>query len=451
MPAHKRPHPPDGPDDLLLPPHDAVADPQPPPNQHPETPPVKEGIPSDGEDDSASYQSEAVKEEYIIVKLSDVRKEVQCPICLGIIRKTRTVMECLHRFCRECIDKSMRLGNNECPACRTHCASRRSLRDDPNYDNLIATLYPEIDKYEEEETAFHEEERTRNKRIQASIAETSRRQSEALGKKRSMAKPTTAVFTRRSSYRNAHGQNSYLRGRRRSNRDTSFGGSDDDEEDVNGNDGGKDSTSAEEHSPDLRSKRCKRWVTPHSSPARTSANTDVGSEDNEDPEGSRINLGTSPLRAGTREILAWGKGGTRSQNRHGSAGGSNGRFVKGGRMSKMVEFLRNVNEKDNEFDLHLTLLPLDESLVPHLERPYICCRPTLSIRHLCHFIALQISTQAEEVEISIKKPVNGGSTASNASEEFQVITAQETLAGLHNSFSSHHGDLVLSYRLRMQS
>uniref|UniRef100_A0A453FQD8 RING-type domain-containing protein n=1 Tax=Aegilops tauschii subsp. strangulata TaxID=200361 RepID=A0A453FQD8_AEGTS len=81
----------------------------------------------------------------------------------GIIRKTRTVMECLHRFCRDCIDKSMRLGNNECPACRTHCASRRSLRDDPNYDALIATLYPDIDKYEEEELAFGEEERTRNK------------------------------------------------------------------------------------------------------------------------------------------------------------------------------------------------------------------------------------------------------------------------------------------------
>ncbi len=31
-------------------------------------------------------------------------------LCIGIIRKTRTVMECLHRFCRECIDKSMRLG-----------------------------------------------------------------------------------------------------------------------------------------------------------------------------------------------------------------------------------------------------------------------------------------------------------------------------------------------------
>lgn len=42
------------------------------------------------------------------------------------------------------------LRNNECPACRTHCASRRSLRDDPNYDALIAALYPDIEKYEEE-------------------------------------------------------------------------------------------------------------------------------------------------------------------------------------------------------------------------------------------------------------------------------------------------------------
>ncbi|KAH6796863.1 RING 1A [Perilla frutescens var. hirtella] len=75
--------------------------------------------------------------------------------------------------------------NNECPACRTHCTSRRSLRDDPNYDALIVALYPDIDKYEEEqELAFHEEERDQNKQIQASIAQTLRRQSEALGKKR---------------------------------------------------------------------------------------------------------------------------------------------------------------------------------------------------------------------------------------------------------------------------
>ncbi|MED6185249.1 hypothetical protein PIB30_055243, partial [Stylosanthes scabra] len=43
---------------------------------------------------------------YVYVELLEIRKDVQCPICLGIIKKTRTVMECLHRFCRECIDKS---------------------------------------------------------------------------------------------------------------------------------------------------------------------------------------------------------------------------------------------------------------------------------------------------------------------------------------------------------
>ncbi|MCO5571837.1 hypothetical protein L7F22_025585 [Adiantum nelumboides] len=102
---------------------------------------------------------------FVEVDLSDIRKDVQCPICLGIIRKTRTVMECLHRFCRECIDKSMRLGNNECPVCRTHCASRRSLRDDLNFDALIAALYPNVDSYEEEEFALREENERRNKQV----------------------------------------------------------------------------------------------------------------------------------------------------------------------------------------------------------------------------------------------------------------------------------------------
>jgi E3 ubiquitin-protein ligase RNF1/2 len=40
--------------------------------------------------------------------------------------------------------------NNECPACRTHCASRRSLRDDPKFDNLVAAIYPNVDQYEAE-------------------------------------------------------------------------------------------------------------------------------------------------------------------------------------------------------------------------------------------------------------------------------------------------------------
>ncbi|KAM7253529.1 hypothetical protein ACFE04_021683 [Oxalis oulophora] len=75
-------------------------------------------------------------------------------------------MECLHRFCGECIDKSIRLGRKECPTCRSHLASRRSLRDDPNHDALVLALFGDIDKYEEE--------------FQASYSKISKRQFKAV-------------------------------------------------------------------------------------------------------------------------------------------------------------------------------------------------------------------------------------------------------------------------------
>jgi hypothetical protein len=31
--------------------------------------------------------------------------DFSCPICLGYMRKTSVIMECLHRFCNECIQK----------------------------------------------------------------------------------------------------------------------------------------------------------------------------------------------------------------------------------------------------------------------------------------------------------------------------------------------------------
>ncbi|XP_008776252.2 putative E3 ubiquitin-protein ligase RING1a [Phoenix dactylifera] len=474
MPAQKRPLPP--PSDHLGVPTDSSPLPPPRPSQQqqqlpqgdgeqppqpsppPELPQEEDGgKDSDGEGGSQSSADAADKEEFILVKLMDIRKEVQCPICLGIIRKTRTVMECLHRFCRECIDKSMRLGNNECPACRTHCASRRSLRDDPNYDTLIAALYPDIDKYEEEELDFSEEEKARNKKIQASIAETFRRQSEALGRKRA-AKATTDIFARklRGNFR-AHGQ--YLRVRGRiGGRDSALACSDDDdEEEANGNDGGKDSSSAEDRSPDVRQKRCRRWGMPRSSPARTACNVD--GEENDDLEVNRENLRTSPLRAG--EMLAWGKNGTRSQTRHGNTSGSSGRLVRFGRMAKFADHIRNLDETDAEFDVHLTLLPLDEQSMPKLEHPYLCCSPTLCIRHLCQFIALQTSVQAEEVEIYVRKPKVGSQainscttvnkTESDPLEGLQIVEAQGSLAKLHVSYPAKRGDLVLVYALKIQS
>jgi len=109
-------------------------------------------------------------------------------ICLGIIRKTKTIAECLHRFYGECIDKYIRFGfvlklppsllinisyifsfncidylveicflviYYECPLCHTCCPSQLSLRDDPNYDTLIVFLYSDIDNFEKEVRYTH--------------------------------------------------------------------------------------------------------------------------------------------------------------------------------------------------------------------------------------------------------------------------------------------------------
>ncbi|KAK7369044.1 hypothetical protein VNO80_11078 [Phaseolus coccineus] len=90
-------------------------------------------------------------------------------------------MECLHRFCKECIEKSMRLGINECPICRVRVPSRRSLREDPNFDNLISALVPDIDKYEEqEELALLEDKSNLNKEVEASSVQNLPHQTEAL-------------------------------------------------------------------------------------------------------------------------------------------------------------------------------------------------------------------------------------------------------------------------------
>ncbi|XP_039688708.1 glutamic acid-rich protein [Medicago truncatula] len=55
-------------------------------------------------------------------------------------------------------DKTEKEEKNECPVCRTHCPDQLSLRDDPNYDALIALLCPDIDKFEKEELTLLKEE-----------------------------------------------------------------------------------------------------------------------------------------------------------------------------------------------------------------------------------------------------------------------------------------------------
>ncbi|KAA3674454.1 E3 ubiquitin-protein ligase RNF1/2 [Paragonimus westermani] len=84
----------------------------------------------------------------IAVSPRSLKSELMCPICLDILKVTMTTKECLHRFCSECIVTALRSGNKECPTCRKKLVSKRSLRRDPNFDALIAKIYPSREEYE---------------------------------------------------------------------------------------------------------------------------------------------------------------------------------------------------------------------------------------------------------------------------------------------------------------
>ncbi|KAJ0252607.1 putative E3 ubiquitin-protein ligase RING1a [Hirschfeldia incana] len=389
------------------------------------------------------------KSEFIDIDPAEIRKDVQCPICLGIIKKTRTVMECLHRFCRECIDKSMRLGNKECPACRKRCASRRSLRDDPTFDALIAALFSNIDTYEEEEFAFHEDDKARNKQIQASIAEVSQRQSEALVKRKSYGKETSVSMRPQ-------------RRRRRNSRNMEQNTVEEAHDDDN-NDDNKDSSS-EERGPEVRLRKRRKRSTGRATlnPSSSAANSNGNCAEN-DAEMNRDNnsKGISPGLVWNPEILAWGKGGTRSNTRHGNnatgGGSSSSKSIRNARVNRLVECLRSsVDGNGIELDMHLKLVSVDTKCVPELPQPYLCCRPTLLVKQLREFVALQIHLKTEEVELLVTRGLGGGgedkvvenlpvvasdSAAAASKDEMQSLEDNETLSRL--KVEQH---LIIAYR-----
>lgn len=84
----------------------------------------------------------------IAVSPRSLHSELMCPICLDMLKKTMTTKECLHRFCSDCIVTALRSGNKECPTCRKKLVSKRSLRPDPNFDDLISKIHPSRDEYE---------------------------------------------------------------------------------------------------------------------------------------------------------------------------------------------------------------------------------------------------------------------------------------------------------------
>ncbi|XP_060187445.1 putative E3 ubiquitin-protein ligase RING1a isoform X1 [Lycium barbarum] len=391
-------------------------------------------------------------ERSFFAQLFQARKDLECPICLGIIKRTRVVMGCQHRFCRECIDKSMRLGNNECPACRIHCASRRSLRDDPGFDTLIVAIYPDVEKYEEEELVFLEEERALNEQIQSKIAKISERQSEALIKRRKGGKDIAAPSAQRTS-RNY--PNAYSRRKRNSQGNTEPERSDPNESENDDHDEDKDSSPLKDERGTQTKfrKRRKRKGAPTTQTSPSAASPDGGPIETTAVQLPRDTLSNSPAPALKPETLTWGRGGVRSHSRHGSASGS--RNARNTRLSKLVDYLESAQANDHELNIHLELIPLDKQTTPSLKMPHLLCRPSTSVGHLCELVAQETKSLAKDVELlAVKGNINQSilRDASNmlsrvinwSNVPLQRLERQETVGGISSSCTLNQ-DLILAY------
>ncbi|ESW12630.1 hypothetical protein PHAVU_008G128900, partial [Phaseolus vulgaris] len=337
-----------------------------------------------------------------------------------IIRNTRIVKECLHRFCKECIEKSFRLGNNECPACRTHCSSRRSLREDTEFDELINLLFPNIDEYEEKEMAFSDDAKNNIKSMQEAYGKTLERQSDALGKK-------AAAATTRSKDRYSRSANQPLR--RSSRNATAFSES---------------GSSRDMTLPPVAEERETQVI------ADSDINEFVieGQSSQHETTASIVAGVTCQLQdlISSSDKLVWGRFGLRSHTnaRHAASSRSN-------RLGRFIDHLQNSNQNDDELDICIKLVSFEEERVPNLARPYLNCRPTLLINQLCQYVASETLLQTEEIELYVVKEcepefVSGEGKLDPDKYETQFLEREDqTLSELKTNNLSF-GHLVIAYK-----
>ncbi|KAF5195485.1 Ring finger protein [Thalictrum thalictroides] len=312
------------------------------------------------------------------------------------MRQTHAVKECLHRFCKECIDKSMRVVNRECPACRKHLPSKRTLRKDTRYDRIIQEFYPNINDDNYGEMDLDEEERAQNDQMQTSFAETFQRQTDALPRRLAQQTPL-------------------------SSRSISQGT--DDDEDGQSNDGVRDSSSADQ----------------------SFSPSDNGWELNQnDEDGER----TIP----STEVFKWGRNGQRSQTRR-DIGSSSTRKSRGKHLAQVTKRIDNIRLNPEEVEISVALIPLNEHTLPSLESPYITCPSIFSVKQLRQYVANQMGVQVKEVEISLVTaptfPTSGLMPVYDpARGDLQLLQSQETVGALHRCYSPD-GALVMGYQRKL--
>ena len=91
-------------------------------------------------------------------KVEKIIKEIlRCRICLDIYDEPVNNKDCLHQFCKKCIEEYIRKFKRECVICRKEIETRRVLREDNKIKEIIKCIIPEINSFQEiEKKIFNE-------------------------------------------------------------------------------------------------------------------------------------------------------------------------------------------------------------------------------------------------------------------------------------------------------
>lgn len=74
---------------------------------------------------------------YVSSSVAALLRHLTCAICLQVLDKTVTA-PCMHRFCRDCVEKWLRVGRHDCPECKLKVHSRRAFKRDNSVDDVVS-------------------------------------------------------------------------------------------------------------------------------------------------------------------------------------------------------------------------------------------------------------------------------------------------------------------------
>mmetsp|Transcript_14987 Transcript_14987/g.20337 ORF Transcript_14987/g.20337 Transcript_14987/m.20337 type:complete len:137 (-) Transcript_14987:1034-1444(-) len=79
-----------------------------------------------------------------IPNVQTVIENFNCSICMEPVNDPTVIKHCLHFFCKQCVEKSIRHYKKECPLCKLTMKTHRELRSYAKMQRILKILMPLI-------------------------------------------------------------------------------------------------------------------------------------------------------------------------------------------------------------------------------------------------------------------------------------------------------------------